>query len=133
MNEQNFLELQNQGYTTVNVFDKKTAHQFRDRFTAWRGNRELDHIHGIIKSYGIGQADFMWDIRTHPNVVNVFQQIWNTKDLLVSFDGAGHYPADGKNRAPPTNWAHRDQASFRKGKSRGHQNNEGFFILKIFI
>ncbi len=137
MNDQNLFELCTLGYTKIKVFDKKTAHEFRDRFTNWREDRDLDHIHGIIKSYGIGQTDFMWDIRCHDNVFNVFKTIWQTDDLLVSFDGAGYYPANDKKRPSPSNWAHRDQAGFRKGRQTiqsviyledAKNRNDGHFV-----
>ena len=44
----------------------------------------------LIQHWGIGQAQFLWDVRQNPNVANTFSALWNTPadDLLVSFDGA---------------------------------------------
>jgi hypothetical protein len=47
--------------------------------------------HGVVNSCGIGQSDFMWNIRSVRNIKRVYSQIWNTNELLVSFDGCGVY------------------------------------------
>jgi hypothetical protein len=33
----------------------------------------------------------MWNIRSNRNIKRVYSQIWNTNQLLVSFDGCGVY------------------------------------------
>lgn len=43
---------------------------------------------GIIDGSGIGQSDFMWHLRSLPHVRQAFAHIWNTEELLVSFDAA---------------------------------------------
>ncbi|CAF3425921.1 unnamed protein product [Rotaria socialis] len=67
--------------------------------------------HGVVNNCGIGQSDFMWNIRSNPNVKRVFSQIWNTNQLLVSFDGCGifrdwRYDATWKTKG---GWFHVDQ------------------------
>ncbi len=42
---------------------------------------------GIISGFGFGQSRFMWNLRLMPRVKRAFEAIWNTKDLIVSFDG----------------------------------------------
>jgi len=42
---------------------------------------------GIVHGFGFGQSDFMWHLRLLPRVKAAFAAIWNTDDLLVSFDG----------------------------------------------
>jgi len=42
---------------------------------------------GVIHTCGVGQSDAQWYIRTRPPVREVFENIWNTKELLTSFDG----------------------------------------------
>lgn len=44
----------------------------------------------IIQRYGIGHAQYIWDIRQNSKVVEVFSKIWDvhSKNLIVSFDGA---------------------------------------------
>ena len=43
-------------------------------------------------------SDFMWNIRTHPNVLNAFSRVWQcpASCLLSSFDGAGFRQANDK-------------------------------------
>lgn len=65
----------------------------------------------MINNCGIGQSDFMWSIRSNRNVKRVFSQIWNTNELLVSFDGCGifrnwHYNPKWKTAG---GWYHVDQ------------------------
>lgn len=42
---------------------------------------------GILAGGGFGQSDFQWYCRTQPGVVQVFSKIYETPDLLTSFDG----------------------------------------------
>ena len=51
----------------------------------------------LIQQWKIGHAQFIWNLRQNPKIVNVFSKLWNTKpeDLLVSFDGASfHMPPE---------------------------------------
>lgn len=38
-------------------------------------------------SSGFGQEQFVWDIKTEPGVLEVFEKLWGTDKLVVSFDG----------------------------------------------
>lgn len=42
---------------------------------------------GIINGRGIGQSELSWFVRTRSEVKRVFAQLWQTEDLLTSFDG----------------------------------------------
>lgn len=69
---------------------KRDAPSTWDSETSWP-----DQVHGIVKSYGIGQAAFMWKCRTAPGVLKAFREVWlveSEEDLITSFDGAGMYP-----------------------------------------
>ncbi|RUS15426.1 hypothetical protein BC937DRAFT_92462 [Endogone sp. FLAS-F59071] len=69
---------------------KRDAPSTWDSETAWP-----DQVHGIVQSYGIGQAAFMWKCRTAPGVMRAFREVWlveSDEDLITSFDGAGMYP-----------------------------------------
>ena len=35
--------------------------------------------------YGIAHEQFMWDLRSEPALVEKFQQIWRTDELMVSY------------------------------------------------
>jgi len=63
--------------------------------------------HGIIKTHNAGHQEHAWYIRTRPNVIDIFQHIWNTKDLIVSFDGMCYMsPTDHYEDY----WMHTDQS-----------------------
>ena len=53
------------------------------------GKQWPGHVHGIFKNHGVGQAPFMWRLRTDPRVLGVFAYLWQTtaRELLCSFDG----------------------------------------------
>lgn len=121
------------GYVAINVMSKDEALNITDDFWLWlenlksgidRNNSDTwlknetfpEQIKGIINSYGIGQSVFMWKVRTNHNIIKVFQDIWETNDLITSFDGACIYPLandftiyDKKSHQP---WPHRDQSPY---------------------
>eukprot|EP01119_Soliformovum_irregulare_P018889 TRINITY_DN5881_c0_g2_i1.p1 TRINITY_DN5881_c0_g2~~TRINITY_DN5881_c0_g2_i1.p1 ORF type:complete len:339 (-),score=65.11 TRINITY_DN5881_c0_g2_i1:30-986(-) len=55
---------------------------------SWDEARWPASVHGIYQQYAIGHQQFVWDARCEPAIIDVFSTIWNTKELLVSFDGA---------------------------------------------
>ena len=80
---------------------------------------KLSPLHSmLIQHHSIGHAQFIWDIRQNPNVKKVFEDIWKTSNLLVSYDGLSvHLPQ------PPN----------RFGKSRGYyRGNDWFHVDQSF-
>ena len=72
--------------------------------------------HGIHKHWGAGHTDFAWLIRTHPNVIHVFKELWDLPEdgqLAVSFDGSCYIPKEHKGK--DNVWTHTDQAPNQKG------------------
>ncbi|KAM0789599.1 hypothetical protein ACM66B_000407 [Microbotryomycetes sp. NB124-2] len=70
---------------------------------------------GMIMHYGISHEDWVWKVRTEPGVVGAFEKVYNTEDLIVSFDVVNiQWP---KRRDAPENkkWAHQDQDPERPG------------------
>lgn len=41
---------------------------------------------GMCLQYAVTHEDFVWSIRGEPGVMKPFQQVYNTEDLIVSFD-----------------------------------------------
>ena len=92
-----------QGYVIFkNVATKKEVLKAKDlmweylefRFQAKRHDIETwDRIpaneYGIILQFGIGQSDFMWYVRTIPQVRKLFARLWGVEeaDLIVDFGG----------------------------------------------
>jgi hypothetical protein len=63
----------------------------------------------MILGYGAAHEKFVWDIRQEPGVVEPFKRVYDTDDLIVSFDSVN---ASFPNRAdlPPNKpWPHQDQ------------------------
>ncbi|HEY4941490.1 MAG TPA: phytanoyl-CoA dioxygenase family protein [Rhizomicrobium sp.] len=60
----------------------------RNDVTTWDDDRWPTAVHGgILPGHGIGHSAAQWFIRAVPNVKTSFAAIWDTDDLLVSFDG----------------------------------------------
>ena len=90
----------------------------RDDNTTWKNFRDLLPKHSmLIQQYGLGHAQFIWNIRQNPKILSIFAKLWkcDKDDLLVSFDGASfHMPSEitkiGWFRKP---WFHSDQSYTR--------------------
>ncbi len=46
---------------------------------------------GIISSMDFNHSDFLWNARTLPGVRRAFASIWQTQDLITSFDGGNAF------------------------------------------
>ena len=77
--------------------------------TSWiPSNMPILH-HGIFKQY-IGHTNWIWDIRQHCK--SLFEHIWNTSDLLCSFDGACFLKPSSDKISTSKYWIHSDQGNF---------------------
>lgn len=75
---------------------------------------------GILSSEGIGQSAFLWYLRTRPNVLRVYTDLWglaSSEELIVSFDGAGAFrpPSVESTWRTQTGWFHTDQHGLTTG------------------
>jgi hypothetical protein len=74
----------------------------------------------LLHNYSLGHMQSIWNIRQHPSVYNVFENIYSTpvNDLLVSFDGLSVLlPPEKTNKGWISNeWYHTDQSSKKIGK-----------------
>jgi hypothetical protein len=73
---------------------------------------------GIINKRGAGQSELNWYIRTLPRVREVFEHVWDTQDLLTSFDVFGVFRPwhSGKFMKTLGGWFHVDQGPQTQGK-----------------
>lgn len=55
-----------------------------------------------------GLQSFTWKVRGDPNVIGVFEKMYQTEDLLSSFD-AVNVSLPRKDLPPNDAWAHQDQ------------------------
>lgn len=89
--------------------------------TTWRGIKELYPKHAmLIQNFKIGHAQFVWDVRTNPNVVDIFADFWDChpNDLIASFDAVSfHLPPEITNIGfnLGNTWHHTDQSFTKKG------------------
>lgn len=85
----------------------------------WRSFSALFPLHSmLLQRWGIGQVQFIWDIRQNTKLVDVFAKLYNVsrEELLVSFDGASfHFPPEKTRKGwfRNNNWLHTDQSYTR--------------------
>lgn len=83
--------------------------------SSWKGLLELFPMHSmLIQHFGLGHAQFVWELRQNPKVLDLFSHLWNVKpeELLVSFDGLSvHMPPEttGRGAYKSNTWYHCDQ------------------------
>lgn len=73
----------------------------------WIDKNLPSRVHGILKCY-VGYAPFIWKIREQ--VKSIFADIWQTEDIITSYDGACFLPRNtrGGTKTDKT-WFHVDQ------------------------
>lgn len=84
----------------------------RDDITTWTNENWPDRQkNGVLAWNGIGQSEFLWYLRSHSNIIQIFRQLWKTDNLLTSFDGAGIFRPWQYNNEWKTKsgWLHVDQ------------------------
>jgi len=121
--------LEENGYVVIkNVFSEEEVETAKGLFWEWiqglgsgidpensatwtNQNWPDRHPTGVIYTHGIGQSDFMWYCRTRPQVIRIFQRLWNRKDLLTSYDGCGAFRPWHVDETYKTSksWLHVDQ------------------------
>lgn len=90
----------------------------RNNPKTWKSKNWPCTIRGIIQHHRVGHAQFIWDIRCEPNIINIFKEIWGTDKLLVSFDGMCVMKSPelmGKASRLETSWFHTDQSPLKEG------------------
>lgn len=105
-----FSELKEKGYQVISgVLSDEEIEIGKGYFFNWYNLQNIGKIpHGIFKHHRVGHTAFAWYTRTRPKVQEIFRQLWETNDLIVSFDGSCYFP-QGENRRD-TWWFHTDQA-----------------------
>jgi len=114
--------LDRDGYVVVpNVLTQEEVAEYRAEFFKWYSETSgLDEFHaivsgnGIFKFHEVAHQRFAWLARTNDKIIDIFKQVWNTDELVTSFDGCCYYPSEfSKN---PTCWIHTDQSSLKVGR-----------------
>ncbi|OJZ85436.1 hypothetical protein ASPFODRAFT_165485 [Aspergillus luchuensis CBS 106.47] len=127
------VELHTKGWTVVRgALPRDRALAYADKAYEWLESWDLGfdrkdpstrkaanlpwHTHGGLYSrYGVGHEQFVWDLKSEPGLVEKWEQIWGTRELLVSFDGVNlSLPEMERPKTDPifAPWAHVDQSPF---------------------
>jgi hypothetical protein len=90
----------------------------RDDPSTWSSISFLLPLHSMLmQHWGIGHAQYIWDLRQNPKILAIWKTLWNTEDLLVSYDGIScHLPPETTGRGwllRPGGWLHTDQSYTR--------------------
>lgn len=86
----------------------------KDNQNTWKSILTMQPLHGMLfQSFGLGHAQFAWDIRQDPRVNEIFAKLWgvNGNELLSSFDGVSiSFPPEITGSGWHTaDWYHSDQ------------------------
>ncbi|KAG1673015.1 hypothetical protein FOA52_005945 [Chlamydomonas sp. UWO 241] len=85
----------------------------------WPGKRWLVNSGGICHNFGVGHLPEVWQARQHPHVLCVFASVWQTSELVVSFDGVNaERPKTASPQQPPTDTLHTDQSPWSNQDAR---------------
>lgn len=129
--EKSKKELELNGYCIIpNILNSEEIDTIKVLHKEWRDSiPNHDKLHKIIDPHGIykyhegGQQRSAWKIRTHPKVQGVFKSLWETDNLIVSFDGSCYISKD--TTKADNIWTHTDQAP----NSHGLKCYQGFVSL----
>ena len=124
-------ELQEKGYCVIpNVLNQDEINFSVSEFKKWQSlipNHDKVHNsidpHGIYKHHRVGHTRHAWFIRTRKKVQDIFKGVWETDELVVSFDGSCYIPKNNKSK--DRIWTHTDQSS----KSSGLTCIQGYVAL----
>lgn len=119
-NQSNLDDIFDRGYTIVeDVLSESELEKAIELFNKWQesipNNEDWIQInpHGIYKFHEAGHQEHAWFIRTRKKVQEPFKRIWNTEELVVSFDGCCYMPKHIIRNDKC--WMHSDQGPARKG------------------
>ncbi|KAK5746237.1 hypothetical protein LTR17_000972 [Elasticomyces elasticus] len=70
---------------------------------------------GMMFSYAVTHEKMAWEARTEPAIVDIFEKLWATPELIASFDGLNIFPPQKDLAKSWTPWPHCDQNPERKG------------------
>lgn len=88
----------------------------------WKDAFPMHNRYGIFAGPA-GQIQVMWDLRQDSRIVDVFAQIWNTHDLIVSMDGISFMCPPEIRDGYFEPWPHVDQEIIIRQDNVVHNNN----------
>lgn len=88
----------------------------------WKESFPIHQKTGIFAGPA-GQIQVMWDLRQDPRMIDVFAQLWNTRDLIVSMDGLSLMCPVEIRKGCEDPWPHVDQGIFKKQDGTRYNNS----------
>ena len=79
---------------------------FHDKTTWTPKNCPMMWDIGMVTGYGLAHARFQWELRTNPNILDIWKRLHGTDELVVSFDGFSVFLTPEQK---PSMWLHIDQ------------------------
>ncbi|RAK88023.1 hypothetical protein BO79DRAFT_149426 [Aspergillus costaricaensis CBS 115574] len=70
---------------------------------------------GMCLGYGVSHESFTWAVRQEPGVIEAFEKVYDTQDLIVSFDSVNISFPGRTDIKPNKPWPHQDQDPERPG------------------
>jgi hypothetical protein len=126
----NFLEAATVSQSHPNGWRRGEPESWDDDGMAMMGMGDL----GILDGAGVGQSEFSWAVRTLPAVQDVFKLVWETEDLVTSFDGANVFrpwSVDSPANKTSTGWWHVDQGIAKVGSKQAIQGFVSLFDADV--
>ena len=110
-------EIEEKGYAVIrDVLDDDEIKKAKTMFEGWIDNMEnikefhkKINPHGIFKYHEAGHQEHAWYIRTRPKVQQIFKEIYETDELISSYDGCCWINPEMFNKKRDTCWIHVDQ------------------------
>ena len=126
------FDLQTKGFTVIPgvltpseiTTAKKLFYEWVDQIPGIKDFHPNANPHGIFRYHQVGHQPHAWFIRTRPGVQRPFQDYYQSKDLIVSYDGCSWFNQDFENKHDSC-WTHSDQAP----KLTGFECLQGFVSL----
>lgn len=116
-------QLDTNGYCIIeNILNPNEIFKAKELFYDWYNsinNFDILHNkinpHNIFKFHQVGHQEFAWYLRTRPQIIQTFADLWNTNidDLVCSFDGCC-YIKENNSKINTKCWTHTDQAPKHK-------------------
>lgn len=72
--------------SNIDTVDSNLGFDRNDLSTVHRDRLPTINEKGMCLSYAVTHEDFAWGVRGEPGVVGAFEEIYDDKDLIVSFD-----------------------------------------------
>jgi ectoine hydroxylase-related dioxygenase (phytanoyl-CoA dioxygenase family) len=125
--------LQANGYTVLkNAIPKNRAVAYQQRALAWlssfgteldiskpetwiKSNLPIQSKINTFYGYSVAHEKFVWDARMESGVIEAFETLWGTDELLVSFDTINITLPNRKDVQKKEPWEHVDQSPLRRG------------------